>query len=188
MNIVLIGLLLAGTWAPGVGAVDGPSDAWLSTTTKIAILTSIGVAGSTIQVDTLNATITLFGKVASLADKVSMEKLARDTPGVREVRNLLIVEPAAGRIGKVAPDLELQSTVAVALIAAGLKRESPLAGSDVSVQSVDAGVVLLTGSASLMGLLRAIETARNVRGVGAVRSLIRVTDTVTVRQALFIGR
>ena len=178
-----------GALPPLTGAADGPSDAWLTTTAKIAILTSIGTRGSTLQVDTRNATLTLYGKVGSAADTVNAEKSARTVEGVKDVRNLLMIAPVANDGSAVTSDADLQSEVAVALIAAALGKDSPLGGSNVTVQSVDKGTVFLSGRAnSLAAHLLAIDTARRVRGVRAVRSDIQTPDVRAVYQARFLGR
>jgi osmotically-inducible protein OsmY len=195
VGVIVLGLLaaltahtaLTGATPHLVRPVDVPSDAWLTTTAKIAILTSIGTRG-TVQVDTRNATMTLYGKVGSAAEIVDVERLARGVEGVGEVRNLLMVAPVPEGGAVATSDSELQSRVAVALIAASLKRESPLDRSDVSVRSVDNGTVFLAGTASLAAHLRAIETAKNVRGVRAVRSDIRSPDAAAVYQPRFLGK
>jgi hyperosmotically inducible periplasmic protein len=180
---------VVGATPPFASVADAPSDAWLTTTAKIAILTSIGTRGSTVQVDTMNGTMTLYGKVTSPADKQNVEKLARSMEGVREVRNFLMIAPVAEQNAAATSDSELQSAVGVALIAAGLKQNSPLSGSNVSVQSVDKGTVLLAGTAnSLTAHLRAIETAKNVQGVRAVRSDIQSLDAKAVDHARFLGQ
>jgi osmotically-inducible protein OsmY len=189
--MIALGLFAAvvGATPPFGSAADGPSDAWLTTTAKIAILTSIETRGSTVQVDTMNATITLYGKVTSPADKENVEKLARSMEGVREVRNFLMIVHVAEENATAPSDSELQSEVAVALIAAGLKKDSPLSGSHVSVQSVDKGTVFLAGTVnSLIAHLRAIETAKNVQGVCAVRSDIQSSDAGAVYHARFLGQ
>lgn len=168
-------------------APNVPSDAWLTTTAKIAILTSIG-SRATVQVDTKNATMTLYGKVGSASEMVDAERLARAVEGVSEVRSLLMIAPVAEGGAVATSDSALQSQVAVALIGASLKRESPLDGSDVSVRSVDKGIIFLGGTASLAAQLRAIETTKNVQGVRAVRSDIRSPDTAAVYQPRFLGR
>jgi hyperosmotically inducible periplasmic protein len=191
VDTIALGLFVAvlGATPPFASAADGPSDAWLTTTAKIAILTSIEARGSTVQVDATNATITLYGKVTSLADKKNVEKLARGMEGVREVRNLLMIVPVTAENATATSDSELQNEVAVALIAAGLKKDSPLSGSNVFVQSVDRGTALLAGTAnSVAAHLRAIETAKNVRGIRAVRSDVRSPDVRAVYQARFLGR
>jgi hyperosmotically inducible protein len=188
VGMIALGVCVAvvGATPPFASAADGPSDAWLTTAAKIAILTSIGTHGSTVQVDTMNGTMTLYGKVTSLADKKNVEKLARS---VGEIRSFLIVAPVAEGNVTATSDSELQGAVGVALIAAGLKTDSPLSGSNVSVQSVDKGTVLLAGTAnSLSAHLRAIETAKNVRGVRAVRSDIQSLDAKAVDHARFLGQ
>jgi osmotically-inducible protein OsmY len=191
VGMIALGLCVAvvGAAAPFANAADGPSDVWLTTVAKIAILTSIGTRGSTVQVDTMNGTMTLYGKVTSLADKKHVEKLARSMEGVREIRNFLMIAPVAEENVTATSDSELQGAVAVALISAGLKKDSPLSGSSVSVQSVDRGTVLLAGTAnSLSAHLHAIETAKNVRGVRAVRSDIQSLDAKAVDHARFLGQ
>jgi osmotically-inducible protein OsmY len=189
MMALALFVAVVGATPPYACAADPPSDAWLTTTAKIAILTSIGTRGSTVQVDTRNATMTLYGKVTSAADQKNVEALARSIEGVREVRSFLLIAPVAKEDAIASSDSEIQSAVAVALIAAGLRKDSPLSGSNVSVQSVDQGTVLLAGTAnSLTALLRAIETAKDVRGVRAIRSDIRTPDAGTVYKARFLGQ
>ena len=195
MIAIALGLFVAlvGATSPSANTAntaDEPSDAWLTTTAKIAILTSIGTRGSTVQVDTMNATMTLYGKVTSLADKKNVEKLAKSMEGVREVRNFLMIAPVAEQNDAATSDSDLQSAVAVALIAAGLNKDSPLSGSNVSVQSVHKGTVFLAGTVnSLTAHLRAVETAKNVPGVRAVKSEIRIPDATTVYHAArFLGQ
>ena len=74
------------------------------------------------------------------------------------------------------------------IIAAGLKKDSPLSGSNVSVQSVDKGTLLAGTANSLTAHLRAIETAKNVQGVRAVRSDIQSLDAKAVDHARFLGQ
>jgi osmotically-inducible protein OsmY len=186
-----IGLLVAAAEFAlfAANAADAPLDAWLTTKAKIVILTSIGTHGTTVQVDTMNATMTLYGKVTSPADKQTVEKSARSVEGVREVRNFLQVVPSADEKSVAASDSMLQSEVAVALISVALKKEGPLSGSNISVQSVDKGTVWLSGTAdSLTAHLRALETAKNVPGIRAVRSEIQSPDAKPVYVQRFLGQ
>ena len=186
-----IGLLIAAAEFArfAANAADAPLDAWLTTKAKIVIMTSIGTHGTTVQVDTMNATMTLYGKVISPADKQTVEKSARSVEGVREVRNLLQVVPPAEEKSVAASDSTLQSEVGVALIAATLKKGGPLGKSNISVQSVDKGTVLLAGTAdNLTAHLQAIETTKSVPGVRAVRSEIQSPDVRAVYRPRFLGR
>ena len=182
--------LVAAAWPrSSPRAADRPSDAWLTMTARIAILTSTGARGSEVLVDTTNATMTLYGKVASPADKASVEQVARSVEGVREVRSFLMVASLAKDSSILPLDSDLRSEVAVALIAAGLKKDHALSGSKVSVQSVDEGTVWLSGTVdSLAAHLEAIETAQRVPGVHAVRSNIQSPDARAVYGAPFLGR
>jgi hyperosmotically inducible periplasmic protein len=189
-DALALGLFVAalGATTSFCSAADGPSDGWLATTAKIAILTSLEARGSSVQVDAMNATITLYGKVSSAADKKNVEKLARSVEGVREVRNLLMIAPVAVDNAPAIPDSELHNEVAIALITESVKKDGPLSRSHVFVQSVDNGTVLLTGTAnSLAAHLLAIKTARGVRGIRAVRSNVQSSDARAVYQARFLG-
>lgn len=170
-------------------AADGPSDAWLTTKAKIAVLTSLGTQGTAVQVYTMNQTVTLFGKVASPEDRKTAETSAAGIEGVKEVRNLLQVAPPAKEKAVGASDSMLQSEVGVALIAATLKKGGLLGKSNISVQSVDKGTVLLAGTAdNLTAHLQAIETAKSVPGVRAVRSEIQSPDVRAVYRPRLLGR
>jgi len=184
-----VGLFVA--LAPlAAAAGDGPPDAWLITKAKIAILTSVGTRGTAVQVSTMNQTMTLFGTVASLEDKSKAEKLARAIEGVMEVRNFLqVIASPAAEDADAASDSTLQSAVGVALMTMGLKKDGPLSRSSISVRSVDEGAVLLAGTAdSLTAHLRAIETAKGVRGVRAVRSEIQSPDAKAVFRPRYLGQ
>ncbi|MGH7897206.1 MAG: BON domain-containing protein [Candidatus Binatia bacterium] len=148
-------------------AAEGPPDAWLTTKAKVAMLTSIGTKGS-IHVDTLDGKMTLYGKVPTAEDKAKAEETARKIEGVKEVRNLLQVVPAEQAKAVEASDAATEKAVKEAL-----KKEEALKGSNISVQSVDKGTVLLAGKAdNLATHLRAIEVTRGVSGVRSVKSEI----------------
>jgi hyperosmotically inducible periplasmic protein len=153
-------------------AADGPPDAWLTTKAKIAVLTSVGMDGTAIHVDTVNGKVTLYGKVDSRLDKDKAQEAAAAVNGVKEVRNLLQVVPAEQRKAVNASDSAIEDNVKTAL-----KNDLLLQRSSVQVQSVDKRTVLLAGKAeSLTAELRAIETAGRVPGVTAVHSEIESPD------------
>jgi hyperosmotically inducible periplasmic protein len=152
-------------------AAEGPPDAWLTTKAKVALLTSIGTKGS-IHVDTVDGKMTLYGKVPSADDKAKAEKTAREIEGVKEVRNLIQVVPASE-----AKAVEASDSVTQKAVTDALKKDEALKETNISVQSVDKGKVLLAGKTdSLATHLRAIEIARNVHGVRAVDSEIESPD------------
>lgn len=172
LNRIVMALLVAGFLPLGAVAADAPSDAWLTTKAKIAILTTIGNRVVSVHIDTVNGKMTLHGKIASPADKASAEKAARGIEGVKEVRNLLQVVSAADQDRVERSDSIIQKDVEAAL-----SKDRALEESRISLQSVNKGTVLLGGKAeSLSAHLRAIETARNVAGVRSVRSEIESPD------------
>jgi len=170
--------MLSNKWMTGVfiaagltlfvahGVRAATSDPWITTKAKIVLLTSDGISGSRINVDTINGQVTLHGKVASPAEKTKAETLVRDLDGVHAVRNLLQVVPEQRRERVTASDEDIETQVEETLRARPALR-------DVSVQSVNDGVVLLAGDVQTLGAhLEAIKLAWLVPGVGRVASEI----------------
>jgi osmotically-inducible protein OsmY len=80
---VVLGVALA---APAAAAMP---DAWITTKTKLALLTTEGVSGTAIHVDTVLGRVTLYGQVGSAAEKATAERVTQQIDGVTGVRNLL---------------------------------------------------------------------------------------------------
>jgi osmotically-inducible protein OsmY len=151
-----------------------PPDAWITTKAKLTLLTSDNVTARNINVDTTNGQVTLHGKVPSAAEKAEAERLVKSLDGVKGVRNMLqvVTEPRAESV-KVA-DADLKDRVEKAL-----KDDESLKDSDISVASVNNGLVLLKGEAKTVGdHLRAVETTARVPGVRRVASEIQSPDKV----------
>lgn len=147
-------------------------DAWVTTKVKLSLMTSDGVSASAVNVDTIDGRVTLHGWVPTAAEKASAEQVAKQVDGVREVRNLLQVLPRANDARVSASDDQLAESVAAAL-----KADTALRGSGIRVQSVNQGVVLLTGKArTLSDTYRAVDTAAGVPGVRRVASEIQSPD------------
>lgn len=70
---------------------DALDDATISAKVKANLIADPEVRALSIDVDTVDGRVTLQGKVANEGQKAEAEKLARITPGVREVLNLLQV-------------------------------------------------------------------------------------------------
>jgi hyperosmotically inducible protein len=66
-------------------------DATITAKVKANLISDPEVRALSIDVDTIDGRVTLQGKVASESQKAEAEKLARITPGVRQVLNLLQV-------------------------------------------------------------------------------------------------
>ncbi len=145
-------------------------DAWITTKAKMSLLTTEGVSATSINVDTVNGLVTLHGKVASDAEKQKAEQVARGIEGVTNVRNLLQVVPARREDAVQESDDKVKDRVANVL-------KADPAFKSVSVQSVNAGVVLLAGEVpTLSDHLRAVEHAARVPGVKRVASEIKSPD------------
>jgi len=164
-SAVLLGAVLALLVAQHAGAAT--PDAWITTKAKLALLTTADVPGTAINVDTVNGQITLHGTVASADEKTKAESTVRNIDGVTGVRNLLqvVAKPRQDRVAD--SDADIQKNVERRL------SERP-ALSDVSVQSVNNGVVLLSGEVKTLGAhLEAVKVAAGVPGVHRVSSEIK---------------
>ena len=159
-------------WPQPAGAAT--PDAWITTKIKLALLTTEGVSGTAIKVDTVAGQVTLYGKVHSAEEKAKAETIARKVDGVQGVRNLLqVVAPQHEKAMQVSDD-DLKQRVEQALQA-----DPSLKSSNITVQSVNQGVVLLGGTAkTLSAHLRAVEDAAAVPGVRRVASEIQSPDTL----------
>src|SRR5712691_3602657 len=85
MLTVVLGATLV---APAQASVP---DAWITTKTKLALLTTEGVSAMAINVDTVSGRVTLHGTVRSTAEQAKAETVAQQIGGVQGVRNLLQV-------------------------------------------------------------------------------------------------
>jgi len=169
---------VAGALLFATSAMAAPPDAWITAKTKLALLTSEGLHASSINVDTVDGTVALHGKVPSEAEKAKAEAEAKKIDGVREVRNLLQVVPASAEKVVKASDAELTDRVQKAL-----KEDPQLQNSSVKVQSVNDGVVLLSGKTdTVTAHLAAIEDASRVPGVRRVASEIESPNKLADRE------
>ena len=94
---ILTGVTLAST---GCAVMRGQTDVGtyvddraIHTAVKAKLLEDKTTGGLSINVDVLNGSVQLSGFAKSPAEKAQAEVLARNTKGVREVRNNLVVRP-----------------------------------------------------------------------------------------------
>jgi hyperosmotically inducible protein len=165
---VVLGAALA---APAGAATP---DAWITTKIKLALLTTEGVSGTAIKVDTVAGRVTLYGKVHSAEEKAKAETIAGKVEGVQGVRNLLqVVAPQHEKAMQVSDDALKQR------VKQALQGDPSLKSSNIDVESVNQGVVLLGGTAkTLSAHLRAVQIAAAVPGVRRVASEIQSPDTL----------
>ena len=146
------------------------NDTWIGTKAKIALLTADDVTGTAIDVDVKDGAITLSGKVHTAAEKAKAEQVARGIEGVTNVKNMLQVVPKSQEKMVEQSDEQIQDEVKTALKTQGLSN-------DISVDSVNKGVVTLKGKTDSLGRhLAAIETTAKVPGVKRVSSQIETTE------------
>jgi osmotically-inducible protein OsmY len=168
----VLAVVLGAALVAQVGAAT--PDAWITTKAKLALLTTEGVSGTAIHVDTVLGRVTLHGKVPSSGEKAQAESVTQKIEGVQGVRNLLqVVAPQHIQAVQVADD------ALKARIEKALQADPSLRDSRISVQSVNKGVVLLTGTAkTLSAHLRAVEVVAGMPGVQRVASEVQSPDTL----------
>lgn len=93
----LAGTTLIGTGCAVIRGQETPGayidDVAITTAIKAKFVADKTVGATAIDVRTLNGTVLLGGFAKSPAEKAQAEYLARNTKGVREVRNSVIVRP-----------------------------------------------------------------------------------------------
>lgn len=163
MGAALLGLALV---LPAGVASAAPPDRWVTLKAKVALIGTVGVSASDVDVDTVDGIVTLHGTVASETERERAAAAVQRISGIRQMRNLLQVVPEHRFEAVAAADDRLKEQVSDALDA---DESLP----DVHVQSVNAGVVLVAGEVdTITAHLQAIETASQVEGVRRVVSEI----------------
>ncbi len=159
-------------------ALAAQPDAWITTKSKLALMTTEGVSATAVNVDTVNQQVTLHGKVRSAEEKVKAETVVKAIDGVQGVRNLLEVVAPQHEKAVQRSDADIKKQVVKALQADGSLKDS-----SITVQSVNNGVVLLAGTAkTLTDHLSAVEVASGVPGVRHVSSEIQSPDTLADKE------
>lgn len=165
--VLLSSVLVAGSAETATAQVN---DAWITMKTKIALLTTENVRSVGLNVDTANGVVTLHGKVATEAEKSKASTVAKGIEGVKEVKNLLQVVPDTAADPVNAKDETIKEQLDKAFEADRMVKDS-----DITIASVNKGVVLLQGeTSSLATELKAVELAHSVKGVRRVVSEVRV--------------
>ena len=169
MKSMLISSCLALVFGSLAVAADA-NDSWITTKAKLALLTTDGLRVSAPNVDTVNGNVTLHGKVRTASERAKAEATVKTVDGVKSVKNLIqvVTESQSKVVAK--SDAEIEDRAKEAL-----KNSEPL--KDVSVASVNKGVVLLSGKTkSLDAKLIAVEKVYAVDGVDRVATEIEVVE------------
>jgi hyperosmotically inducible periplasmic protein len=150
------------------GAGQVMKDSWLTTKTKTALVTDKRVKARRITVETQGSVVTLRGKVATAAERLAAEEVAKGVAGVKSVSNALQVVPEVQRKLVDAKDAEIEKAVKERL-----ERDHGLKDADIKVRS-DNGVVTLLGKApDAKTKTHAADLTRGVPGVRALRDELR---------------
>lgn len=155
---------------------------------------SPSLAGSRIEAQVQNRTVTLTGTVASEGDKERATRIAHDVIGITEVQNQLRVDATAvdGNRGDPVEDQELARTIATSLanetFPGAQADEEWLYGWEVEGEDwefdvdVDGGDVMLEGSVDeFADIGKATSQVREMPGVRSVEANLRVEDRIYER-------
>jgi hyperosmotically inducible protein len=151
------------------------SDAWITTQVKIALVTAPNVNGTSVHVDTIDGTVILYGKVRTASEKAAAKEIAARSRGAKRVQDLLQVVPAMdeARIKRGDEDIRLG-------VQHLLDDDKGLSAGDMSVKSVNHGVVLLQGTArNLTDYLAVVEVVRAAPGVRGVASEVASSELLS---------
>jgi hyperosmotically inducible protein len=72
---------------------DSLDDAWIHTKISSRLIGEGSFPGGSLNVDVKNNVVTLRGTVATKADRAKAEEIAKNTEGVKSVRNQLVIKP-----------------------------------------------------------------------------------------------
>jgi hyperosmotically inducible periplasmic protein len=148
------------------GIWEAASDIWITSATKMRLLTDSRTPALDINVETHAGVVTLFGIVPSQDAKNAAAADARKVSGVKRVVNELQVVASAKQAAVKVRDEEIESEVKKAFEKADFK--------DISVE-VKNGVVRLTGTVPTgVRRLEAAVLARSIQGVRAVKDDLRL--------------
>jgi osmotically-inducible protein OsmY len=137
-----------------LGAVLGVADRDIRSAVERALMLDPRVASRAIEVEVRNAETVLRGEVVNMSASRAADRNARNTAGVREVTNLLTVEPVTQS------DEQIAMRVETALMNSGIVGNTPL------MIKVSNGNARLVGDvADAEQYFRADELVANTRGV-----------------------
>lgn len=150
---------------------DAMSDAWITTSTKTRLLADPDTPAMSINVDTEDGVVTLFGTVPSEQARSAAIAHAKAANGNGTVRDELTIDPTAA--GDDAAERPTDDQLA-ASVRQELGEKNKFASADIDVD-VDDGIAKLTGTAPTHEIkMAAATTARSIDGVRAVKNEIRV--------------
>ncbi|MEW5854480.1 MAG: BON domain-containing protein [Myxococcota bacterium] len=171
-NTTLTAALLAALLFAASPAQARPSDPWITSKTKIALLTAKDLEDRNINVDTVDGRVTLHGRVRTPEARMRAEQVAKDVDGVRSVKNLIQVVPEEREEIVKTSDDQIKDSLRKAF-----KEDKGLKDARIEIASVNNGVVLLRGKdITVDDHLNAVRLAYSVPGVRRVATEIEEVE------------
>lgn len=151
------------------GAGGAVKDSWITSKTKMALVSDKRVKARRIKVETDRGVVTLRGKVDTRDEREAAEQITKKIDGVRSVRNTLEVVPETKRKEMNAKDGEITKTIRDRLAS-----DEQLKAGSIRVRA-DNGTVTLMGTVpTTQAKDRAVEMARKTPGVRGVRNELQL--------------
>jgi len=149
-------------------AGDHVDDGSIVTQVKASLVAEKGVPSNDVNVEVYKGVVLLSGFVKTQDEKNTAGKVAKDTAGVKSVRNALIVHPATS-VGT-----KLDDTMLVGKVKAALVDDKDVKSGQINVEA-RGGIVQLGGFVTSKGMRdRSISIAKVVNGVKRVEDALFV--------------
>jgi hyperosmotically inducible periplasmic protein len=168
LAFTIVAVLALGACSTTEPAGQQIGDAALTSTVKAKLAADSSVNPFNIDVDTTDGVVTLRGRVEDPEAKTEAERMARNTDGVRGVRNLIEVGdgPSGGE--------RVDDAALVAAVEGKLTADDDVSAANIDVDVQD-GVVTLSGTVrSAEARAEAERLAKSVEGVRSVRNELKI--------------
>jgi hyperosmotically inducible protein len=166
LALIILALTLSPTIAAaGDGAGQVMKDAWVTTKTKMALVSDRRVHARHVAVETHAGSVTLRGKVESAEERAAAEEIARGVKGATAVSNALQVVIREQRPSVDAKDAEIERAVKERLA-----NDAWLKSAAIKVRSDNSVVTLIGTVPDTKTRARASDVTRGVPGVRVVRN------------------
>ena len=153
------------------GMKSSAHDTWVTTKVKASLLSEPGLSPTSVNVDTQEGVVTLFGEVANANDKAAAERSAKKVDGVKTVKNELQVVPKAEAKRVEARDDQLEK-----MVKERIQEHAGLKNDQIKVE-VKNGVVRLTGTVNAaIDRINALTVARSTEGVKSVIDDLQIDE------------
>jgi hyperosmotically inducible periplasmic protein len=162
VSLATIALAFAAPVLAEKSAGDHVDDGSIVTQVKASLVAEKGVPSNDVNVEVYKGVVLLSGFVKTQAEKDGAGKVAKNTAGVKSVRNALIVHPATSAGTK------LDDTLLVGKVKAALVDAKDVKSGQINVEA-RGGIVQLGGFVTSTGMRdRAMAVAKGVNGVKRV--------------------